>query len=170
MKVSHKNELKRAMFLDRDGVLNRKPLEHDYVKSHAEFVWNDGARELVKKIKDLGFLVIVVSNQRGVARGLMTADFVDDLHRRMNMELAKVGAHIDAFYYCPHNSIDRCVCRKPAEGMFLTAAKEWGIDLKNSFAVGDSESDTIAASKAGCKTIQIKTDIVQINDILAILK
>ncbi len=164
------NNRKSAVFFDRDGVLNRKPPEHDYVKSYEEFFWNEGARELIKKINDLGFLVIVISNQRGIARGMMTVAFVDDLHRRMNRELAETGACIDAFYYCPHDTSDKCACRKPEIGMFLKAAKEWDIELSRSFAVGDSDSDTTAAAKSGCKTIKIETNFLRIEEMLAALK
>ncbi|MEK7575018.1 MAG: HAD family hydrolase [Patescibacteria group bacterium] len=162
-------KLNRAVFFDRDGVLNKKPSEHDYVKNFDEFFWNQGAQELIKKINDLGFKVIVVSNQRGVARGKMTADFVEKLHIRMNYDLAKTSAHIDAFYYCPHDLADKCMCRKPASGMFLYAAKELGIDLENSFAIGDNDSDTIAAVAAGCRSIKITTDTLQIEKILSTL-
>ena len=159
-------ELKRAVFFDRDGVLNRKPAEHDSVKNFGEFFWNEGAQELVKNINNLNFLVIVISNQRGVALGRMSKDFVEALHVQMNKDLGKIGARIDAFYYCPHDVIDRCLCRKPAPGMFLTAASEWGIDLSKSFMIGDRESDIVAAQSAGCKGIKIETDSIKIQEIL----
>ena len=160
MKILPKKDLKRAVFFDRDGVLNKKAPEHDYVKSHEEFFWNEGAKELIKKINNLGFLVIVLSNQRGIARGVMTKSFVEELHKRMNKELEETGAHIDAFYYCPHGYKDKCACRKPAVGMFLTAANQWGIDLGGSFAVGDSDTDIEAAINAGCVPIRVPVDTI----------
>lgn len=170
MKTLPEKKLKRAVFFDRDGVLNKKSPEHDYVKNHGEFVWNGGARELIKEINRLGFLVIVLSNQRGIARGMMTAGFVDELHARMNEDLAKIGAHIDAFYYCPHSHEDECQCRKPLPGMFFKAAAEWGIDLKKSFAVGDSESDLTAGAKAGCRNIKVETDSIRQGAIISSIR
>lgn len=169
MKTSLEKKIKRAVFFDRDGVLNKKAPEHDYVKNYDEFVWNDGAKELIKKINDLGFLVVVISNQRGIAREMMTSVFVDELHVRMNRELTELGAHIDAFYYCPHGYDDKCSCRKPLPGMFLKAAEEWKIDLKNSFAVGDSEADFEAATEAGCRNIKVETDNLRLEEILSVL-
>lgn len=169
MKTLPKKNLRRAVFFDRDGVLNKKPLEHDYVKSHEEFFWNKGAMELVKKINDLGFLAVVISNQRGIARGMVTAAFVEDLHLRMNAELAEVDARIDAFYYCPHGNDDKCACRKPLHGLFLKAAEEWGIDLENSFAVGDSDVDDEAAVRAACVPIRIPVDVLSVDGIVTVL-
>lgn len=166
MKILPEKKLKRAVFFDRDGVLNRNAPEHDYIKSHDEFFWNDGAKELIKKINELGFLVIVTSNQRGIARGMMTAAFVEDLHLRMNRELAETGARIDGFYYCPHNYADKCVCRKPGTGMFLKAADEWGIDLRKSFSVGDSDIDIEASVRAGSVPIRVPVDTIDVASIL----
>ncbi|MSU55012.1 MAG: HAD family hydrolase [Candidatus Taylorbacteria bacterium] len=158
MKTSSEKKSKKAVFFDRDGVLNKKASEHDYVKKHEEFFWINGVKELIKKINDLGFLVVVISNQRGIARGLVTSGFVDELHARMNRDLEEIDAHIDGFYYCPHDHEDKCLCRKPKSGMFLTAAKELDINLSESFAVGDSVTDTEAALLVDCTPIFVLTD------------
>ena len=162
-------KMRRAVFFDRDGVLNRKPPRHDYVKTHDEFFWSTGAMELIKKINTLGFLVVVISNQRGIARGLMTAGFVEELHARMNRELTEIGARIDAFYYCPHDYDDKCACRKPKPGLFIRAKEEWGIDLSKSFSVGDRVADTEAALSVGCIPIDMPTDRLDTATVLEIV-
>jgi D-glycero-D-manno-heptose 1,7-bisphosphate phosphatase len=149
---------RRAAFLDRDGVLNRRAPAHDYVRSPAEFVWLAGAREGVRRLNDEGWLVLVVSNQRGVARGLMTAADVEAIHARAQRELRAQGAHVDAFYFCPHGEDDRCACRKPQPGMILRAATEWNVDLAASFLVGDDARDLEAARRAGVRAWQMASD------------
>jgi histidinol-phosphate phosphatase family protein len=146
--------LRRAAFLDRDGVLP----EHDYVKSPAEFTWLAGAREGVLRLNREGWLVLVVTNQRGVARGLMTAQDVDAIHARAQRELAEIGARVDAFYFCPHRDEDACACRKPQPGLILRAAQEWRVDLEGSFLVGDDERDVTAARRAGVRGHRMPTD------------
>jgi len=159
--------MKKAVFLDRDGVLNKKSPPHDYVKSFEEFIWNNGAKDLVREIKKWGFLVIVVSNQQGIALGKMTKKFVDDLHQQINFDLKKDNTAIDAFYYCPHRKEEGCDCRKPKPGLFFQAADDLGIDLRKSFMVGDSESDREAAVAAGCKkTIIIESDDIDVKYIM----
>jgi histidinol-phosphate phosphatase family protein len=150
--------LRRAAFLDRDGVLNRRAPAHDYVRSPAGFVWLRGAREGVLRLNREGWLVLVVTNQRGVARGLMTAEDVDAIHARAQRELGEIGARVDAFYCCPHTDADRCECRKPAPGLILRAAKEWRVDLAASFLVGDDERDVVAAQRAGVRAHRMPTD------------
>jgi histidinol-phosphate phosphatase family protein len=156
---------KTAIFLDRDGVLNQKRPEGGYVKKFAEFHWNRGAKRLIKRINQLGFPVVVISNQQGIALGKISREFVERLHRRMNRDLERIGARIDAFYFCPHLR-GTCSCRKPEPGMLLQAATDLGICLKNSFMVGDSESDILAGKKAGCRTILIEKDQVDVKKII----
>lgn len=148
---------KPAIFLDRDGVLN---IDKGYVHLPGDFVWTAGAKEAVKYFNDHGYLVIVVTNQSGVAREYYTEDAVGKLHNWINGELANAGAHIDAFYYCPHHPEAgsgpygiSCGCRKPAPGLFLRALEEWPVDIGRSLAVGDKETDLAAASGAGIKGV-----------------
>jgi histidinol-phosphate phosphatase family protein len=149
---------RRAFFLDRDGVLNRRAPPGDYVKSVDEFVWLAGAREGVRRLNDEGWLVLVVTNQRGVALGLYPASEVEAIHARAQRELRAIGAHIDAFYFCPHGEDDRCACRKPQPGMILRAAQEWDLDLGASLLIGDDPRDIEAARRAGVRAHQIASD------------
>ena len=149
---------RRAAFLDRDGVLCRRAPSHDYVKSPAEFVWLPGAREGVRRLNDEGWLVLVVTNQRGVARGLMSARDLDAIHERAQRELRALGAHVDAFYVCPHGEGEGCGCRKPEPGLILRAAREWSVDLGASFLVGDDDRDLEAARRAGVRAQRMPTD------------
>jgi D-glycero-D-manno-heptose 1,7-bisphosphate phosphatase len=149
---------RRAAFLDRDGVLNRRAPAHDYVKSPAEFTWLAGAREGVRRLNDEGWLVLVVTNQRGIARGLYSAADVDAIHERARRELAQVGARVDAFYFCPHGDEDRCDCRKPMPGLILRAAREWDVDLAASILIGDDDRDVEAARRAGVRGWKMPTD------------
>ncbi len=147
--------MKRAVFLDRDGVINESPPRHDYVKVWEEFRFLPEVPEAIKKLNRAGFFVIVVSNQRGVARGLFTEEDLEDIHSRMLDELRSEGAKIDAIYYCPHDVSDDCDCRKPKPGMILKAREEHDLDLPGSFIVGDSTSDVEAGRRAGLKTIYL---------------
>lgn len=153
-----------AAFLDRDGVLNR---DTGYVYRAEDFVWLDGAKLAVKRLNDAGYLVVVITNQAGVARGLYSEDDVARLHRWINEELRRDGAHIDAFYYCPHhptagNGVYRrsCDCRKPSPGMLLRAMREWPVEPAASFFIGDKEIDMQAAEAAGIRGIRMSGDRV----------
>jgi D-glycero-D-manno-heptose 1,7-bisphosphate phosphatase len=158
--------MKKAVFLDRDGVLNKSAPPHDYVKTLAEFSWNKHAIELVKEIKKRELLAIVVSNQRGISRGMMSMKFVENLHAFMNDDLKQQGTIIDAFYVCPHG--DGCECRKPKPGMLLSAAKQFDVNLSESILIGDSETDKQAADAAGCRaSILIESDSVDVGYIMS---
>ena len=150
----------KAIFLDRDGVINKKAPEGDYVKNWDEFQFLPGVKKAIRKLNEKGFLVIVVSNQRGIAKGVMTEDDLKEIHNRMKEELRKEGAVIDGIYYCPHDIEDHCGCRKPEPGMILKAIKDFRdigieIDLKKSYMIGDSEKDMLAGKKVGLRTIKI---------------
>jgi len=142
----------KAVFLDRDGVINRKAPEGEYVTRWEEIVFLPGVAQAILTLRRAGYHIIVISNQRCVAKGLLTADDLDTLHRRMCETLAAGGAIIDAAYYCPHEKHTSCACRKPAPGLLLEAATNHNIDLKSSWMIGDSASDIEAGRSAGCKT------------------
>jgi len=142
----------RAAFLDRDGVINRKACEGKYVTRWEEMEVLPGVAKAIALLNQAGFRVIVVSNQRCVAKGLITVADLEALHRRLCEGLARAGARIDAIYYCPHETELLCWCRKPQPGMLLDAALEYGIDLGASWLIGDSKADIEAGCNAGCKT------------------
>jgi len=144
--------MSRAAFLDRDGVINRKPPEGDYVTRWEEFHILPGVAEGIAQLKQAGFRVIVVTNQRCVAKGLLSVAELERMHERMCDLLVRGGAAIDGIYYCPHEMEPRCNCRKPAPGMLLEAAREHGIELPASWMIGDSDIDIEAGRYAGCKT------------------
>jgi D-glycero-D-manno-heptose 1,7-bisphosphate phosphatase len=147
--------MRRAAFLDRDGVINRKAREGEYVTRWEEVQILPGVPEAIALLNQAGYRVIVVSNQRCVAKGLITAADLEAMHRRMCDALADAGATIDAVYYCPHEPQPRCRCRKPQPGMLLDAAREHDIDLRASWMVGDSDIDVEAGRNAGCKTVRL---------------
>jgi D-glycero-D-manno-heptose 1,7-bisphosphate phosphatase len=147
-----------AAFLDRDGVLN---VDHGYAHRLDQLDWIKGAPEAVRLLNEAGYVVIVVSNQSGVARGLYDEAAVEAFHAHMQDELARHDAHIDAFYYCPHHpdgtvapfNID-CGCRKPATGMLEQAARDWPIDRNRSFLIGDRDGDMAAAAAFNIKGLR----------------
>lgn len=150
--------MQKAVFLDRDGVINKKPPEQDYVKKWEEFFMLPDVERAIKKIKDAGYLVVIITNQRGVARGLMTEETVNEIHDNINRELAPFDTSIDAFYWCKHNYDDNCSCRKPAPGLILSAARDLDIDIGRSFMIGDTKTDEECGKNAGIKTYIMPTD------------
>jgi D-glycero-D-manno-heptose 1,7-bisphosphate phosphatase len=147
----------RAAFLDRDGVINRRPPEGQYVTRWEEMQILPGVPEAIALLTQAGFCVLTVSNQRCVAKGLLTAAELESIHKRMCQELAALGAEITEVYYCPHEKEPPCGCRKPAPGMLLTAARAHEIDLSASWMIGDSDIDIEAGRNAGCRTVRIVT-------------
>jgi len=143
----------KTVFLDRDGVINCK--RPDYVKCWREFEFLPGAREALQILRRAGYCVIVVTNQRGVAQGAMSERDLHEIHEKMFAELERVGAKIDAIYYCPHD-FDQCTCRKPKTGLFWNAKHDFpGIDFPKSVMIGDALADMEAGSQLGCQTLLI---------------
>jgi D-glycero-D-manno-heptose 1,7-bisphosphate phosphatase len=147
--------MNKAAFLDRDGVINRNAPIGEYITRWEEVKFLPGVAEAIRRLHEAGFLVVVVTNQRCVARGLTTAAEVESLHARMKNALALEGAKIDAVYYCPHEYEPPCDCRKPKPGMLLRAAREHDIDLNASWMIGDSDIDVEAGRNAKCRTVRI---------------
>jgi histidinol-phosphate phosphatase family protein len=141
----------RVIFLDRDGVINRR-LEGDYVKSYEEFEFLPGVVDAIRKINTKGFKVIIITNQSGIGRGIMTEEDLYRVHEQMLAELKKYNASIDAIYFCPHSPDEGCECRKPKDGLFKQALEDFDIDMSNSWMIGDELKDIEAGKKAGCKT------------------
>ncbi|MBC7963697.1 MAG: D-glycero-beta-D-manno-heptose 1,7-bisphosphate 7-phosphatase [Steroidobacteraceae bacterium] len=152
--------MKRAVFLDRDGTIN---VEKEYLYRIADFEFISRAADAVRLLNEAGFLVVVVTNQSGVARGYYTEEDVENLHRHIDRELEKTGARVDVWLYCPHHPDGRgsyglpCNCRKPLPGMLKEAAQRFDIDLKTSIMIGDKLADVSAGQAAGCRTILVRT-------------
>lgn len=153
--------MKKAVILDRDGTIN---VEGNYIWKFNDFIWIPGAKESIKKLKDAGYLIIVASNQSGIARGFFSEEDVKRLHKEINESLKMYSTCIDKFYYCPHYPKGKklkysfeCECRKPADGMFRKAIQDYDIDVAKSWAVGDRIRDVEPAQKLGFKTALVET-------------
>ena len=148
----------RTVFLDRDGVLNRKLPEGRYVTSPSEFQPLPGVHAAIAKLNRAGLRVIVVSNQRGIALGLYDASNVRNVHASFQSELKQHGAHVDAFYFCPHDK-DQCNCRKPLAGLFEQAQADYpDITAESSAMIGDSWSDIEFGHRLGMLTVFLDGD------------
>ena len=152
-----------AVFLDRDGVLNHKPPKSNYVTCPQGFQWLPGAIEAVKLLNDAGYLVFVVTNQAGIALGLMSHEDISRIHSKMQDDLARQCAHVDAIYYCPHHWDDGCGCRKPRPGLLYQAQKEYNLNLKHTYIIGDSLSDIEAGRAVGCKAFLVTEEASCLN-------
>ena len=147
----------RTIFLDRDGVLNRKLPEGCYVRSLDEFKLIDGVAQAIARLNQAGVRVLVVSNQRGVSRGLMQYEDVLRIHAGLQTMLQPFGAHIDGFFFCPHGK-NECNCRKPLPGLFEQAKAEFPeVDAASSLMIGDSLSDIEFGHRIGMRTIFVTT-------------
>lgn len=154
-----KRSLRPAVFLDRDGTLN---VEKEYLWRIEEFEFVPGVPEAVRRLNRAGFLVVVITNQSGVARGYFQMEDVHRLHRHIQNQLKEHAAHIDAFYICPHHPEygdppTVCLCRKPSPGLLLDAACDLGIDLGASYMIGDKVADIEAGRQAGCRPLLVQT-------------
>jgi D-glycero-D-manno-heptose 1,7-bisphosphate phosphatase len=145
----------KTVFLDRDGVINVKLPENRYVKDIEEFEFLPGAIEALTILKKMGYLLILITNQRGIARGLMTPEDLERVHNHLRDELSKHNVILDEIYHCPHENYENCMCRKPQPGMIFTAMEQFNIDVESSYMVGDSKSDILAGQRAGVRTIRI---------------
>jgi D-glycero-D-manno-heptose 1,7-bisphosphate phosphatase len=147
--------LTETVFLDRDGVINRKPANGLYVTRWPEFVLLPGAATALRLLSSAGVRAVVVTNQRAVARGLMTSEELLDIHARMTSMLYARGAEIAAVYACEHE-VDSCECRKPATGLFLRAKRDMpSIDFARSVVIGDSASDLEPGGALGCRLVLV---------------
>jgi D-glycero-D-manno-heptose 1,7-bisphosphate phosphatase len=150
--------MNKAAFLDRDGVINRKPPDGQYVTRWQDMEFLAGVREAIHLLNQAGYFVVVVSNQRCVAKGLITAAHLELMHAHMRHDFEAAGARIDAIYCCPHDLHPPCSCRKPQPGMLLDAARTYDLDLSSSWMIGDSEQDVLAGKSAGCRTARLTDD------------
>lgn len=148
----------RVLLIDRDGTINTRPPRAEYVTGWDRFHWVDSTREALRELAAAGFRFVVVSNQAGVARGILTMTQVEEINQRMRESLADDGVEITACYVCPHHWDDGCRCRKPAPGMFHRAAAEHAVRLDRTIYIGDDRRDSLAAWNAGCASILIGND------------
>nr|MBP3725033.1 D-glycero-beta-D-manno-heptose 1,7-bisphosphate 7-phosphatase [Campylobacter sp.] len=160
--------MKKAVFLDRDGVINE---DSGYVSKISDFKFINGVFEALRGFKELGYLLIIVTNQSGISRGFYTLDDFEKLNKFMLDEFTKNGVFIDKVYFCPHSPEENCECRKPKAGMILQGLKEFDINPQNSILIGDKISDIEAANAAnlGC-AYQIGKDGGSLREIYEIIK
>jgi len=155
-RVSISPEILHTVFLDRDGVINRKMPEGQYVTGWQNFHLLPGVPQAVAKLNHANLRVIIVTNQRGIALGLYRAEDVEAIHSKLQLSLAESGAHIDGFYFCPHDKRE-CTCRKPGPGLFEQAKAQFPeITPETSLVIGDSLSDIEFGRNLGLKTIFIE--------------
>lgn len=164
VKARNLQNKQKAIFLDRDGTINKYV---GFLRDIRDFELIDGAADAIKMINQSGYLAIVVTNQPVIARGEVSLEELDNIHNKMETLLGESGAYVDAIYYCPHHP-DKgfegerpeykkvCDCRKPKPGMLIKAAKEYNIDLKESWMIGDGLNDIEAGQAAGCRCALLK--------------
>jgi len=139
----------RAVFVDRDGTLN---INIDYLSDPAKYQLYPGVASGLKMLRDAGFIIVVVTNQSGIGRGIFDERTLELIHRRMKELLAREGASVDAVYFCPHHPDDGCACRKPGTALFEMAVKDLDIDPSKSFVIGDMKMDVAAGQRMGART------------------
>ena len=150
------NNKKRAIFLDRDGVIN---IEVEYLSDPKNFEFIEGSVEALRILKQKGFILIIITNQAGIARGYYTKEALNEIHKKMNRLLKEQDVVLDDIFYCPHHPdfTGACDCRKPKPGMILKAKEKYNIDLQNSYMVGDTLRDIESGLAANCKTVLVLT-------------
>jgi len=144
-----------AVFIDRDGVINRN--RPDHVKSWGEFEFLPGVPEAVSRLTRMGHDVFVISNQAVVNRGIVSRETVDEINRRMVEEIERWGGRIAAVLICPHRPEEGCSCRKPMPGLLTEAQRTHNVDLSEAYLIGDFPSDMEAAQRVGCTPILVLT-------------
>ena len=150
--------VKRILLVDRDGTINRRPPRGEYVTQWREFHWIDETVESMRQLASVGFSFIVLSNQAGIARGMVSAEAVRSINRQMVEELKVGGVEVLDVYVCPHHWDDGCECRKPAPGMFFRASREHLLRMDRTVYVGDDPRDCLAAYNAECLSIMVGPD------------
>ena len=147
-----------TLFLDRDGVINVK-LDGQYVKNPDDFEFMIGAKAAISKLSKIFNRILIVTNQQGIEKGIMSDNDLCVLHEYMLFELKKIGGVVDKIYYCPHLAAENCNCRKPNSGMIQQAIIDFPtIKIEESYLIGDSDSDIIAGDKMGLNTIKVDNE------------
>jgi len=147
-----------CVILDRDGVLNKKTHQDRYLAQWSDFEWLPGAKDGLALLRQHGYRIVVVTNQPGIASGLISNSNLQLIHQRMRQSAVLEGGDIDAIYYCPHSRDENCECRKPKPGMLFQAQRELQLDLTRSYFIGDDEREVQAGEAAGCKTLVMRAN------------
>jgi len=147
----------KTVFFDRDGTINVKPSEGQWVLKWEEFEFLPHVFEAMRYVKGMGYTTILVTNQRCVAKGLIADEGLNAIHQKMQESLTREGCQFDHIFYCPHDKFDGCQCRKPKPGLLKRAEAFYTVDKERSFMVGDSEVDILAGRSYGIKTIRLGT-------------
>lgn len=147
---------KKIIFIDRDGVINVDPIG-DYIKSWADFRFEEGALETLKALTDRNYGIILISNQAGIGDGIYPKSALDEIHTNMLAEFAKHGIRIRSSHFCLHGKNEGCKCRKPELGLFREAVKGLNYDPKTTFFIGDKATDVQAGKRFGLRTIMLRT-------------
>lgn len=143
------------VILDRDGVINQD--SDEYIKTPAEWIPIPGSLEAIAALNRAGHMVVVATNQSGIARGLFTEQDLAAIHTTMQQALADIGGHIDAIFYCPHHPDAHCQCRKPLPGLLRQIANQYQTDLSTALLVGDAARDIACAQAVGCPAVLVRT-------------
>jgi len=146
--------MNKAVFLDRDGVIN---VDKNYVYKIEDLEFIPGSVVALKKLKQKGYLLIIITSQSGIGRGYYTEKDYLKFRKEFHERLTKLGVKIEEEYYCPHSPKDECKCRKPNTELIEKAIKKYDVDISKSYFVGDKTSDVLAGKNAGLKTILVKT-------------
>lgn len=150
--------MRRAVFLDRDGVINRERGEHTWRLDHFEIL--PGVPQALKELKQAGWMTVVITNQSGIGLGLYDHADVARLHHHLIVELGRAGVQMDAILYCPHHPGEgKCLCRKPSSLLFEKAIARWGIDAASSLMIGDRQRDIDAAQAVGVRGILVSSNV-----------
>ncbi len=149
--------VKKIAFLDRDGVINRRAAPHDYIKHHEDFEVLPGIFPILKRLQSEGFEFIILTNQRGIARGMFSERDLELIHKKMQNLFASEGIEILDIFYCPHET-GTCQCRKPGPGLMHQALQKHEIDLSESLYIGDSSSDQVLAETFRIKYYMVPSD------------
>jgi len=145
----------KLIILDRDGVINHD--SDDFIKSPEEWQAIDGSLKAISRLHRNGYRVVVITNQSGIARGLLDIDKLNRIHQKMMHEVQETGGHIDSILFCPHGPDDGCDCRKPKTGLYEDLAERLQVKLNGVIAVGDSERDLVSAKSVGAQPVLVKT-------------
>jgi len=149
-------QLKKVVFLDRDGVINRD--SPDYIKNWNEFEFLPGSLEALRLLSQAGFHLIVITNQSMIGRGMVPLKLLEETHRKLKDAVAATGGDIFDIFFCPHRPDEACDCRKPSPGLIQQACRRYGIDPADSVMIGDSAKDVLCGRNAGCgTTILVRT-------------